>query len=68
MNQEKIDSPLLKKDPCVPRCCYHWGVGRRACCKCGRTRVEQAPASPAPYPGHAYDPDCGCATCEGQYS
>ena len=47
---EKIDSPMLSPYRCEQRCCLHWGIGRRVCCRCGAVRIERAaePARAAP--------------------
>lgn len=41
MTEPKIESPALEPQRCEARCCFHWGVGRRVCCKCGATRIEK---------------------------
>lgn len=41
MNDKKIESPALAPNVCDPRCCWHWGIGRRVCCKCGSVRVDR---------------------------
>lgn len=38
---DKVDSPLLEPRKCEPRCCWHFGIGRRVCCRCGSVRVEK---------------------------